>query len=168
MAQDEGRFGRINEPRRCWAPAGIRPSTPKQIVREYFYVYAAVAPAIGKMTSLVLPYADTEMMNLFLRQVSEDFSDYFIIMQVDQAGWHRSKDLILPENIRFILQPAHSPELNPVEHIWEELKEKFLPNKAFSLLEEVVDVVCEGLNQLSSDFKKLSSMTWFPHLRVNF
>ena len=145
----------------------IRPLAPKQIIRESFYVYAAVAPAIGKMTSLVLPYANTEMMNIFLKQVSMDFSDYFILMQVDQAGWHRSKGLIIPENIRLIPQPSHSPELNPVEHIWEEIREKFFPNKAFNLLSEVVDIICKALKQLSTEFEKLRSMTWFPHLKIN-
>ena len=65
MAQDEGRFGRITEPKRCLAPQGIRALAPLQTVRESFYVYAALAPSIGKMTSLVLPYANTEMMNIF-------------------------------------------------------------------------------------------------------
>jgi hypothetical protein len=51
MAEDEGRFGRISQPRRAWAPPGVRPRSPRQIVREYTYVYAAVAPAEGKMTS---------------------------------------------------------------------------------------------------------------------
>lgn len=92
-------------------PKGIRPIVPSQQVREYVYAYAAVAPQLGKMTSLVLPYANTQMMNLFLQQVSQDFSSYFIIMQVDKAGWHRSKSLEVPENIRLLPQPSHSPEL---------------------------------------------------------
>ena len=86
---------------------------------------------------------------------------------MDQAGWHRSKDLVIPENIRFISQPAYSPELNPAEHIWEEIREKFLQNKAFKFLAEVVCIVCEGLRQLSNDFNRLHSMTWFPHLKIN-
>ncbi len=73
MAEDEGRFGRISQPRRAWAPAGIRPRSPRQIVREYTYVYAAVAPHEGKMTSLILPRADTAMMNLFLEHVAKTF-----------------------------------------------------------------------------------------------
>ena len=64
MAEDEGCFGRLSIPRRAWAPPGIRPHAPRQLVREYTYVYAAVAPAEGKMTSLILPSADTEMMDL--------------------------------------------------------------------------------------------------------
>ena len=83
MAQDEGCFGRISRPQRCWAPPGIRPSAPAQVVREYLYVYAAVAPQKGLLTPLILPEASTAMMNLFLEHVSHTFSKYFIVMQVD-------------------------------------------------------------------------------------
>jgi len=165
MAEDEGCFGRISIPRRAWAPPGVRPHAPRQLVREYTYVYAAVAPAEGKMTSLILPSADTEMMTLFLEHVSKTYEKYFVVMQVDQAGWHMTADLTIPENIRLIAQPAYSPELNPVEHVWEELREKKLSNLAFASLDEVIDKVCEGLNQLEDDPEHLRSMTDFPHLR---
>lgn len=89
MAADQGKFGRIGEVRSCWCPKGIRPTVPKQQVRQYVYAYAAVAPALGKMTCLILPYANTKMMNLFLKQVSVDLAEYFIVMQVDKASWHR-------------------------------------------------------------------------------
>jgi hypothetical protein len=65
MAQDEGRFGRISRPHSCWAPPGIRPVAPAQVVREAVSVFAAVAPSLGELCSLVLPTANTEMMNLF-------------------------------------------------------------------------------------------------------
>lgn len=86
MAQDEGCFGRISRVKRCWAPAGVRPHVPAQVVREYLYVYAAVAPAQGQMVSLILPEASTAMMNRFLEEVSRVFSTHFIVMQVDGAG----------------------------------------------------------------------------------
>ena len=165
MAEDEGRFGRISQPRRAWAPPGIRPRSPRQVVREYTYVYAAVAPAEGKMTSLILPRADTAMMNLFLEHVATTFANYFLVMQVDQAGWHQAKDLKVPENIRLIPQPPYSPELNPTEHLWEHLREKKFPNRACSSLEEVIDHVCEGLIQLEAEPERLRSMTYFPHFR---
>src|SRR5438045_3426755 len=95
MAQDEACFGRISTLRRSWAPKHIRPRSPHQIIREYTYVYAAVAPKIGKMDSLILPYANTSMMNIFLEHVSSSFSEYFIVMQADQAGWHHAKDLVI-------------------------------------------------------------------------
>ncbi len=168
MAQDEGRFGRITDIRKCWAPKGMRPKIPKQIVRKFVYVYAAVCMVLGEMTSLILPYANTEMMNLFLAEVSSDFEDYFVIMLVDGAGWHRSNGLKIPENIRLIRQPSHSPELNPVEHLWEELRENYLPNKAFKSLDAVEQALCQGLRDLVDDPGRLSSMTNFPYLQVAF
>jgi hypothetical protein len=135
------------------------------LVREYTYVYAAVAPAEGKMTSLVLPTANTAMMQLFLEHVSRTFAEYFIVMQVDRAGWHEAKALVVPDNIRLISQPAYSPELNPVEHLWEELREKQLANLALPALDDVVDRVCTGLQQLEANPERLRSMTYFPHFR---
>jgi hypothetical protein len=166
MAQDEGRFGRISTPKRAWAPPGMRPKAPRQVIREFSYVYAAVAPEQGLMTSLILPHADTEMMNLFLAQVARDFADYFIVMQVDQAGWHRAKDLQVPENIRLIFQPAYSPEVNPVEHLWEELREKYLHNRVFACLEDLIEVLCQALSELTEEKERLHSMMFFPHFRV--
>ena len=166
MAQDEGRFGRVSIPKRSWAPMGVRPKVNRQIVREAFYVYTAVCPSKGKMSSLILPYANTDMMNLFLQQVSDDFKDFEVIMQIDQAGWHKSNDLKCPENIHLIEQPAYSPELNPVEHIWEEIREKALFNETFDNMEQVMDKVVLGLNNLAGNPEKLKSMTYFPHLRI--
>jgi putative transposase len=164
MAQDEGRFGRISRPKRCWAPPGSRPAVPSQVVRESLYVFAAVAPTRGLLSALVLPTANTAMMNLFLAHVSQTFADSFIVMQVDQASWHRSKELVIPANMRLIEQPAYSPEVNPVEHVWEELREKYLHNRAFPSLEPLIEVLCQGLNALADDKERISSMTSFPHL----
>ena len=166
MAQDEGRFGRINIPRASWAPIGKRPFAPRQVVREAFYAYCAVCPSLGKMSSLLLPYANTDMMNLFLDQVSKDFNHNEIIMQVDGAGWHKSKDLKIPPNIHFIIQPPYSPEVNPVEHIWDEIREKKLHNKAFKTISKTMDDVSEGINELSNNHEYLKSMTFFPHLNI--
>jgi transposase len=166
MAQDEACFGRISMVRRSWAPKPIRPLVHHQIVREYTYVYAVVAPKEGKMTSLILPTADTSMMNLFLEHVSRIYSEYFLVIQVDQAGWHSSKDLIVPENIRLIQQPAYSPELNPVEHLWEEIREKAFYNRVFPSLQAVTDTLCDQLLQLEDNKQLLRSMTYFSHFRM--
>ena len=168
MAQDEGCFGRISRAKRCWAPPKMRPSAPAQVVREYTYVYAAVAPALGQMISLILPEASTAMMNLFLEEVSQAFPTHFIVMQVDGAGWHSANELVIPENIRLIKQPPYSPEVNPVEHVWDELREKCFHNRIFSSLKTLIDILCQGLNDLSADPERLCSLTGFPHiLNVN-
>lgn len=118
------------------------------------------------MSSLILPRADTDMMNIFLKNLSQEFSDSFLIMIMDQAGWHFSKDILLPDNIRCIPLPPHSPELNPVEHIWEELREKNLHNIAFDSLDAVEDALCDGIRHLMDNKEKLRSMTNFDYLHV--
>jgi transposase len=129
-------------------------------------VFAAVAPSLGRLSTLVLPTANTAMMNLFLEHVSHTFADSFIVMQVDQAGWHRAHELLVPENIPLIEQPPYSPEVNPVEHLWEELREKYLHNRLFPSLDPLIEVLCQGLNELADDTQRLSSMMGFPHLNV--
>ena len=166
MAQDEACFGRISTLRKSWVPKHIRPLVHHQIIREYTSVYAAVAPKEGKMVSLILPSAETAMMNLFLEHVSRTFSDYFLVIQMDQAGWHHACDLIIPENIRLISQPAYSPELNPVEHVWDEIREKAFPNRIFSSLDDLIDTLCDHLLQLEENPQLLRSMTYFPHFRM--
>ena len=166
MAQDEACFGRISIPRRCWAPPKLRPLVARQVVREYVYVYSAVAPATGEMTSLLLPRANTAMMNLFLEHVAQEFPDYFIVMQMDRAGWHDTDDLVIPENIRLLLQPAYSPELNPVEHLWDYLRETYFHNWAAPTLKRVIEVLIDGLEKLAADVERIQSMTNFPHLRM--
>lgn len=168
MVQDEGRFGRSNDVKKSWVPHGLRPEVNKQIVREYFYVYSAVAPKTGEMVSLVLPYANTEMMNIFLQEVSKEFPDKFIIIQSDQAGWHKSKGLKIPHNIHLIFQPPYSPELNPVEQIWKELRGNFLGNKFFNTLGNLISYVSNSIKTLSENKERIKSMTFFPHLNITF
>ena len=166
MAEDEGRFGRISNTRSAWAPAGYRPVSPKQVIRKFIYVYAAVCPSLGKMTTLILPFANSEMMTIFLDQVSKDFKKFFIIMLVDRAGWHMSKSLRIPENIRLIPQPAHSPEVNPVEHIWDELREKHFHNRALNSLDEVENTLCKGINLMNNYPENLKSLTNYSYLYI--
>jgi DDE superfamily endonuclease len=166
LAADEGRFGRLGQVMRAWCAPGIRPATPQQLVREYLYAFVAVAPSLGRMTALVLPFSNTAMMNLFLKQVAEDFADFFVVMQVDGASYHSAGDLLIPENIRLIIQPPRSPELNPTEHVWEEIREKHFYNRAFETLDAVSDTLCKGLKELMDLPEKISSMTYFPHLKI--
>jgi putative transposase len=157
---------RISRAKRCWAPPGVRPHVPSQVVREDPYVYAAVAPQEGLLTSLILPEASTQMMKRFLEHLSQTYSQYFIVMQVDGAGWHHSQELVLPAHLRLIQPPPYSPEVNPLEHIWDELREKYVHNRVFSSLEPLMEVRCQGLNDLADDPKRLRSFTAFPHLNV--
>jgi len=165
MAEDEATFGRISTLRRCWAPPGERPVAPRQIERDYIHAYTAVAPSLGRMTTLLLPYANAAMMSLFLGQVSNDFADHLVVMQLDRAGWHTSGELVIPETIRLVCQPARSPDLNPVEHVWDHRRETAVPNRAFATLDDLMDDLCAGFRNLAATPDRLRSMTAFPHLR---
>lgn len=166
LVQDEARFGRITQPTRCWAPAGIRPCVPAQIVRQAIYTFAAIAPKSGKLISLILPTANTDMMTIFLKQVSQEFADSFLVMQVDRASWHCSKQLQVPENMRLIFQPPYSPEVNPVEHLWKELRVNYFANRIFPSLDDLQEHLCSSLNEFSARTDSIRSLTYFPHIRV--
>ncbi len=109
MFQDEAGFGRINKPKRCWCGDGIRPVVPCHHIREYVYAYGAVNPLNGEFYSLILPYANTECMNYFLKGLSEQYSDNYILLIVDNASWHKSKALEIPPNIEL----CHSCLIHP-------------------------------------------------------
>ena len=106
------------------------------------------------------------MMNLFLQQVSREMAEYFVVMQVDKASWHRSFGLKIPENIRLIHQSSYSPQLMPVEHIWEDIRENHFYNHVYKTIGLVEDALCAGLLELCLDPERLRSLTFFPHLRI--
>jgi len=121
------------------------------VVREYTYAFAAVSPHDGAMDSLVLPLENTETMSLFLAEVGRRHPDEDILMVLDQAGWHVAAALDVPTNIKLIRLPAHSPELNPAEHIWREIREKWFANLVFDSMEAVEDRLCQALRYLENN-----------------
>jgi transposase len=132
-----------------------------RLVREYTYAYGAVSPLDGVLDSLILPDADTDSMSLFLSVVSERHPDETVLMFMDQAGWHKAKALIIPANIRLLNLPPYSPELNPAEHLWEEIREKWFPNLVFKSITAVEDTLMEALATLECDQKRVAGLTGF-------
>lgn len=170
MFEDEARFGRINDPRRCWAPWGIRPQVGRQIVREYTYTYAVVSPHDGILDSMIIPEVNADAMSLFLQEVGARHPEEFIIMFMDRAGWHTAKELKVPGNISIQFLPPYSSELNPVEHLWEEIREKWFRNYVFDSIDAVENQLMESLVALESDNRKLASLTgfeWIINARLN-
>lgn len=161
MFQDEGRFGRINEPCRCWAPKGIRPNVHLQFVREYTYAYVAVSPHDGVMDSLILPEVNAEAMSIFLAELAKRHPDEFILVVMDQAAWHKANNLVIPENIRLTSQLPYSPQCNPVENIWDEIREKSFPNLVFKSMQAVEDNLVTALVDLENDNERTQSIASF-------
>jgi hypothetical protein len=161
MFEDEARFGRLSEPHRCWAPKGVRPTVPAQIVREYEYAYAAVSPHDGVLDTLVLPEVNTEAMGLFLTEVSARHAAEFILVVLDGAGWHKAKHLSVPANMRLISLPPWSPQLNPAEHVWDEVREKHFANRWFETMDQLDEQLVTGLATLETDTPRIASLTGF-------
>ena len=159
MFQDEAGFGRINKPKRCWCRAGIRPLVPCHHIREYRYVYGAVSPVDGELFTLIMPYTNTECMNIFLRELSKQFSTEYILLIVDNAAWHRSKGLAVPDNIELYPLLPYTPELNPIEPIWDEIREKGFRNEIFQTLEHVVSRLCNSILDLARLPSRVASIT---------
>jgi hypothetical protein len=162
MFQDEARFGRMVRIRRCWSPAPYRPSVPNGYEREFVYVYGAVSPIEGKMDWMISQKMNTEQMSIFLSQVSAAHPNDFVIMVLDGASSHKAKDLQCPENIRLVALPPYAPELNPQEHVWDELREKEFPNRVFNDLSAVIKQLQCGLPKLSADHESLHNLTAWP------
>jgi hypothetical protein len=165
MFEDEARFGRISDPRRCWAPAGMRPEVHTQIVREYEYAFAAVSPHDGTLDTLVLPWANTEARGIFLAEISQRHANEFIVLVLDGAGWHRAKHLQIPSNMKLVPLPAWSPQLNPVEHVWDEVREKWFANRVFDSMGALEEQLVTALTILEADTQRVSSLTGFDWIR---
>jgi hypothetical protein len=163
--EDEARFGRINNLSRCWINKGKRPVVTQQMIREYIYAYTAVCPSTGEAVSIISPVNNTEAMNVFLGLLSTRFSHYNIVLVLDGAGWHTSHSLKLPQSIRLIYLPPYSPELNPVEHIWDYIREqKGFNNNIFSTIDEVENHLETALREISLESHKMKSLCNFSWL----
>ena len=126
---------------------------------EYTYAYGAVSPLDGRFDSLILPTVNTQCMQIFIDEIAQRYPNENSIMIMDGAGWHRSKALCLPDNIKLFFLPPYSPELNPQEHLWEELREKFFHNKSFESMKALENDLEKGLLSLEKNPKLVASIS---------
>jgi hypothetical protein len=162
MFMDEARFGRISDTRCCWCPKPFRPLCYSMVSQEYTYAYATVSVMDGTMDSLILPYINGDCMQLFLDEISTRYPGDRMIMVLDGAGWHRNKSLMIPDNIRLLSLPPYSPELNPVEHLWDDLREKAFSNLGFDSLEALENHLEEALRDMENDQVRIHSIVAWP------
>jgi transposase len=162
MFQDEARFGRISDCRRCWCRRPVRPLVRKMLSRQYTYVFGAVSPVDGQFDALLLPQVTTQCMQLFLDEVASRHPDDNIVMVLDGAGCHVATDLCEPANLRLLHLPPYSPELNPVEHLWDELREKHFHNRIFPSMKVLERHLYEVVRAFELDTERIRSITRWP------
>ena len=162
MFQDEARFGRMARPKRCRASKGCRPVMANGYGREFTCVYGAVSPLEGELERMLCKEMNTERMGGFLAQVSGRHPQDFILMVLDGASSHKAKALQVPANGRLIAMPSYAPELNPQEHLWDELREKEFPNRVCESMEQVIAQLQSGLPRLCADSRAIRPITAWP------
>jgi len=147
--QDEARIGQKNKITRRWAPRGTRPRAPKDLRTKSAYIFGAICPERGIGAALVLPRCNTQAMQRHLEEISSQVTPgAHAVLIVDQAGWHTTGKLVIPSNITLLLLPPRSPELNPVENIWQYMRDNWLSNRIFTSYETIVVLCCEAWNKL--------------------
>ena len=165
LFQDEGRFGRISNHRRCWGPLPKRPAVGQQVIRQFIYTLLVVSPHDGKISSLIAPWVDAEIMSIFLNLIAKEFPDDFCLIFLDGAGWHRANNLRVPKSMKLIFLPPYRPELNPVESLWDHLRENYFSNRVFDSLDQIEDTLCKAIRNLIDNPDTVHSITSYPWIQ---
>lgn len=164
FATDESRFGLHTIIGRLITACGVKPIGQWQWLFKAFWLYGAVEPATGESFFLQFSHVDTDCYQRFLDEFSVAYPDSQNILQVDNGRFHKSKNLIVPENVILLFQPPYcqatfwgedspqklAPELNPIERLWEHLKAD-LKWASFKTLEQLQIEVDQLLSKLTPE-----------------
>jgi transposase len=121
---------------------GVKPVCPYQHKFENTYLYGAFSPINGNSFLLELPYCNTECFQLYIQELSKQNPTELKIVVLDNGSFHKSKKLIIPNNIVLIFLPPYSPELNPAEKIWWQIKQEFVC-KSFESINDLSLYLCK-------------------------
>lgn len=158
---DEGRFGIRSTVMRTWTQKGCPAITKVKLGYTSSYMYSSISSFTGENFNLFLPGVCTEFMSIYLDEFSQYLNGRKAVLIMDQAGWHRAKDLIIPENIKIIFLPPYSPELNPVERFWKAIKRACVHNRVFETLEELLEVISDYIIEVQDDkIKRICHCTY--------
>jgi transposase len=163
--QDEARVGQQGSLTYVWADKGSRPRAPRDQRYQWAYLFGAVCPERGIGAALVLPSVNTEAMNRHLAEISTQVAPgAHAVVVCDGAGWHQQGGkLKLPANISLLPLPPYSPELNPVENIWQFLRQNYLANRVYENYTAIVDACCDAWNALIAapdTIRSIASREW--------
>jgi hypothetical protein len=158
--QDEARVGQQGTLTRIWARRGTRPRGLRDRRYAWAYLFGAVCPERAIGAALVLPCANTEAMRLHLAEVSRHITPgAHAVLVLDGAGWHGAADLTVPDNITLLPLPPYSPELNPVENVWQYLRSNKLAITVFDSYADIVDKCCDAWTFFADNPVAIASIT---------
>ena len=166
--QDEVRAGQKGMLARVWARRGSRPRIVRDHRDGYAYLFGAARSTDPRAVGHVCARANTDEMNRHLADISAAVAPgHHGVVILDGAGWHRSKALVIPANLTLVRRPAYSPELNPMEQVFQFLKANFLANRIFPTVEDVYANLAEAGNQFASQPDRIASITARTWARIN-
>lgn len=146
---DEARVGQKTKLTRRWARRGTRPSAPKDQRTKSAWIFGAVCPARGVGAGLVLPRCNTKAMQGHLDEISTQVAPgAHAVLILDRAGWHTTAKLEIPDNITLLPLPPRAPELNPMENVWQFMRDNWLSNRIFNSYDEILSLCCQAWNRL--------------------
>ena len=153
------RLGQKNSRVRQWARKGTRPRQPADQRYANAYIFGAICPARGVGAAIMMPTADTQAMQLHLEEISKTAAKgAHTVILMDQARWHTTGRLTLPDNLSLLFLPPKSPELNPVENIWQYLRQTWLANRIFETYDSILDAGCKAWNNLVAQPELITSI----------
>lgn len=169
---DEHRIGLKPILRRVWRPKGHRPIVRVQHRYKWMYLYGFVCPTTGQTFWLLLPTVSIAAYTLALKEFARAVGagpDKQVILVLDQAGWHISHQVVIPEGLHVVFLPPYSPELQPAEHLWE-LTDQAIVNRRFQDLQQLTEVQaerCRKLQELPELIRNRTHFHWWPKLTHN-
>ena len=145
-----------------WAEKGSRPVRPLQNEYEWVYIYGAVNPNSGESCALILPWANTAMMQLHLDELSKKVGpDRHIVLVMDNASWHTTGSLKTPDNITSLPLPAYTPELNVIERLWHWFKSHEFSNRIYDSYDSLVEELAKMWQALPDErIKSVCACSW--------
>lgn len=170
-SEDEHRIGLKPILRRVWRKKGQRPIITVQHRYKWTYLYGFVCPQSGDTFWLLLPtvaaYIWSAVLAEFASAVGAGAAKH-IILVIDQAGWHVSDEVIVPEGLHIVFLPPYSPELQPAERLWS-LSDEVLVNEHFDTLETLIETQSERCRQLRKQAMLIHTRThfhWWPKITI--
>lgn len=158
--QDEARVGQKGTHAYVWAPVGSRPAMVRDNRHDSAYLFGAICPARGIGAAIIMPAASTEAMNEHLKEISTRVAHgAHAALVLDGAGWHQpGRRLCVPDNMTLLALPSYSPELNPMENVWEYLRANKLCSLVWDSYQAIVEACRKAWDFLITDPDRIRSI----------
>jgi hypothetical protein len=157
--QNEMRLGQKNPRTRRWARRGSRPMAIQDLRTASAYLFGAICPERGAGAAIIMPRANTKAMQGHLEEIAAAVSPgAHAVVLLDQAGWHTTPKLRIPANLSLLPLPPRAPELNPVENLWQFLRQTFLSNRVFESYEALLDAACHAWSAIRNAPERIMSI----------